>query len=559
MDEEIIKRASPASANLHIKTTPPCFIYRLPAETLEAIFIHCASNYHGEDTGYPTLAAPGWVNVSYVSSHWRNVALNCAVLWTYLFVTSRPWTEELLARSRQAPLKVKAYLHSQDTKLRAVCFVEQVMNHLERIQELHLRFSTSNLNYPLLSKLSSRAPCLQSLVVVSLVDRYGGWYPASVLLGGDTPALRTVELTNCPVPWHSLKLTGLTTLRLNSLSPLFQQNVAEFLTTLSCMQDLTHLYLEDALASASGFLSSAAFHTSRKINLPHLSHLLITAPLSTITALLSCVNIPLTTRINLNLNRSTEPHSSTFDDYTPFCSLLAQRLHTLSGPTIRRLIIVFMPNWEAARVTFAASERDFSVSRDPTHPLRIYIPFDRSTTTGDRGRIISHICCPVPLSNIQSICILNPQAPAAFWTHVLGHLRGLRCIELHQGNMPDLAAVLSLVPHDFTESHDVRADGGPNHIIAPALEELKLLSMSFSAMLTQRDHVYSVKVIDVQSLCDALATRKGPQGQLTMTHCTERNSEGKMETFDMVGWWEGGRFQVVDKHDSVRKFFGRMV
>ncbi|KAF8138777.1 hypothetical protein EV363DRAFT_545421 [Boletus edulis] len=554
MDEEIIKRAL-ASADLHIKTTTPCFIYRLPAETLEAIFFHCASDYHGEDTGYPIPAAPSWVNVSYVSSHWRNVALNCPVLWTYLFVTSRPWTEELLARSKQAPLKVKAHLHSQDTKLRAVCFVEQVMDHLERIQELHLRFSTSY--HPILSKLSSRAPCLQSLVVVSLVDRYGSWYPASVPFGGDTPALRTVELTNCPVPWYSLKLTGLTTLHLNSLSPLCQQNMAEFLTTLSCMQDLTHLYLEDALASASGFLSSAAFHTSQKINLPHLSHLLIAAPLSTIIALLSCVNIPLTTHVNLNLKCSSEHNSSTFDHHATFCSLLAQRLRmleeALSGPTIRRLVIIFMPNWEAARVTFAASERhgDFTASRDLAHPLRIYIPFDRSTTTGDRDRIINHICCPTPLSNVQSIYVLNPKFPAAFWTHVLGCLQGLRCIELHQGNMPDIAAVLSLIPHDFTESHGVRADRGPNHIIAPALLELKLLRMSFSAPLSQRDQMYPVKAIDVQSLCDALATRKGPRGQLTMIQCTELNSEGRKKTFDMVGWWEGGRFQAVDKdkHD----------
>jgi hypothetical protein len=46
-----------------------------------------------------------WVNVSYVCRHWRNVALNCATLWTYLFVMSPRWTEELLARSKAGTIE----------------------------------------------------------------------------------------------------------------------------------------------------------------------------------------------------------------------------------------------------------------------------------------------------------------------------------------------------------------------------------------------------------------------------------------------------------------------
>ncbi|KAF8138978.1 hypothetical protein EV363DRAFT_554367 [Boletus edulis] len=89
---------------------------------------------------YPTQTAPDWVNVSYVCRHWRNVALNCATLWSYLFITSRRWTEELLARSKQVSLKLHAevYLSHRGADDRWLCFVRRVMNHIERIQELHL-------------------------------------------------------------------------------------------------------------------------------------------------------------------------------------------------------------------------------------------------------------------------------------------------------------------------------------------------------------------------------------------------------------------------------------
>jgi len=109
-------------------------INTLPTEILEIIFIHCAFDYYHEDHDqYTTSRVPSWVNVSYVSRHWRHVALNCPTLWTYLFITSPRWMEELLARSKQASLKLHAYLCTPYEP----CF-EQVMNHPERIQELFL-------------------------------------------------------------------------------------------------------------------------------------------------------------------------------------------------------------------------------------------------------------------------------------------------------------------------------------------------------------------------------------------------------------------------------------
>ena len=82
-------------------------ISRLPNELLAPIFIHCARDYHYESARIPSLYAPDWVNVSHVCSRWRNVALHCLTLWSYIFTMLQRWTEILLARSKQAPLKIR--------------------------------------------------------------------------------------------------------------------------------------------------------------------------------------------------------------------------------------------------------------------------------------------------------------------------------------------------------------------------------------------------------------------------------------------------------------------
>ncbi|KAF8138969.1 hypothetical protein EV363DRAFT_554031 [Boletus edulis] len=280
VDEEIDKQIR-LLCDLQTQRNSFLLISRLPTETLAAIFICSARDYHSTQRGYPTRTAPGWVNVSYVCRHWRNVALNCPTLWSYLFFTSRRWTEELLARSKQASLKLYATVHPLDANHAGLCFVGQVMNfHMERIQELHLDLPYMHTEKPSLPSLSH----LRKLQIsVS--------FPA--LFNGDTPALRTLKLSCCPVPWYSLKLNGLTTLDLRLVPSKFQQNMVEFLATLSSMQDLTHLYLHHAIASAAGFLSSAVFPYFPENQFTSSFSPFDRCSTSTVIALLACVNIPI--------------------------------------------------------------------------------------------------------------------------------------------------------------------------------------------------------------------------------------------------------------------------
>ncbi|KAL4081217.1 hypothetical protein J3A83DRAFT_4083402, partial [Scleroderma citrinum] len=76
-----------------------------PPELLATIFLEYTQQWHQERSLY-TLKIPGWIRVSYVCCHWRNVALDYADLWKHLFFVSSEWLDELLSRSRTRPLIV---------------------------------------------------------------------------------------------------------------------------------------------------------------------------------------------------------------------------------------------------------------------------------------------------------------------------------------------------------------------------------------------------------------------------------------------------------------------
>ena len=219
-------------------------IFRIPPETLTSIFLYAARNYY-EGNVRPTFRAPCWVNVSYVCRHWRRVALNCPTLWTYHFTASLRWTEELLARSKQASLKTHIKYDYNRDKPWWSRLVEKVLDHAGRIQELRLTL----LGDILPAEFSLNAPRLE------ILDIDIWHYPSKrtlIINHGDSLPLRTLKLAYCPLPWDStFNLSGVTTLSLCDVPSPCQQNVMELLATLSQMQALTALHLEDALPRAA--------------------------------------------------------------------------------------------------------------------------------------------------------------------------------------------------------------------------------------------------------------------------------------------------------------------
>ncbi|KAN0096977.1 hypothetical protein V8E55_001423 [Tylopilus felleus] len=315
------------------------------------------------------------------------------------------------------------------------------------------------------------------------------------------------------------------------------------------MQDLRHIDLDDALASAAAFLSSAAFDAFQKINLPHLSCLSIFAPLLTVITLLSCIKFPLETEVRIKCHHMGD---SSFSGYVRLSSLLARIFHMVDEQassilTIHSIIMQF--TGEAATLIFSASELDLGPSIFiPSArwgcgiPLQITIlpALSRTMTTNDRDRILTSICCSMPLTVVQSLHVIGPPASSAFWRTILDHLQGLRHLTLRDGRMPDLSSVLSSIPPSHAEDQgEYRV---PACVPAPALEVLQLSRISFFSPLDSKNDM--LRYSGVQSLHDALSSRKDSRGHLVMTECSMCTTDHSFG-FDMVGEWENGHFRVV--------------
>ena len=489
IEEEIIWHKL-ALSDLYIRRNTFSPIFCLPTEILATIFILCARDC------YLVISLHNWWNVSHVCHHWREVALNCPTLWTHISKLPHRWTEEFLDRSKTAPLKIRITVPYTTQVSRWVTTVEKVMQHAERIQELSLDLPGIH-GEEILSKLSSPAPRLRTLRIAlgsSLSEQ------PLVLFDGDTPALRTLEFSDCPVLPSSLKLNGLTTLKLFYFHLRPQQNVQELLATLSCMQDLAQLHLDGALNHPVGFLSSATFNTFQKVNLPRLSRISIAAPLSAVIAFLSCINNSSNAEFRLECHCEDDP---SMDNYSLLSSILGQRFSVAehqepANQAIRSLAIDSDMEDRTEILVFSSSERHFRISRSRMEwgcntPLQILLVELRV----DRDRVISDICRSIPLTHLQSVHVCDPPISSNFWMRTFGHLQNLRYIKLSQGSMPELA---SLLDDHCTDASD--------QIFAPGLEELELENITFT---TDWD------AFSLQSLEDAVSTRE--QVQLIVNGC----------------------------------------
>jgi len=558
-DEDIHGPPSPLPHNSclcdHTNLPFPDVSRRLPAELLASIFTCIAHDSYIESI--PT--APSWVNVSYVCHYWRDVALNCPTLWSYIPATTQRWAEELLARSQMAPLRISLQVTDiqfrhprQEREAQVLSILEQVMKHSQRIQKLYLNVQTvgRETGHQILSKFlfGTRFPCLQHLEISDFDLPEGKSWS---LFWENTPVLCMLGLNHCSIPWSALGSSVLTTLRLSRVGIGIPENtMTEFLSMLRRMPHIVQLSVERSLPSARDFLSNGEFDATPTISLPYLSKISIVAPLSTTTALLSCIDVPLKAKVQLQAQLENSSESmSTFDDCIRLASLLAQRIDRPDSPKFRSLTISQL--WEIA-LTFGKSKRveiyspssSFPISMEDNALLKvIFVPVDSPMDEHH----LSGICNAFPLANIQSVHFILPPFEPEFWRVMLTSLSDVWHIRFSRYKMPNITSMLSLPSHPLTRSwQDGRADTGQGEIFVPGLKDLELHQTILHGVRWRRDP--NPYVADVQDLYNAIATRKETRCRLTIKECHLEIYAGGDEYFESVGRWEGDQFSVISTH-----------
>ena len=300
-------------------------ISRLPVEILCDIF----SFTQAEDLA---RRPESWISFSQVSQHWRSSALCAPALWTNIPIHNPHWAQEMLIRSKEAKLTIRADLSlrgvnqlSNTIKTVRSCLYE--MNRVEEIDVDIIAISGSILE-EIFRHVPKSAPQLHTLCLASRFY-HGPVFSIHEDFLYNTDRLQRVKLINCEISWDSRLLTGLTHLFLqNSLKA--NSSMIEFFHAIQQMPALTDLQLEDSIPDDLDGPS-----TYPVVDLSCLRRLHISSGVGPLTTVLRHITFPHTAKLNLTCREN----QSIQIDFSNFLSVLATKF--LSSLVIRSLSLRF--------------------------------------------------------------------------------------------------------------------------------------------------------------------------------------------------------------------------
>ncbi|KAH7909430.1 hypothetical protein BJ138DRAFT_1155287 [Hygrophoropsis aurantiaca] len=299
-------------------------ISSLPPELLAEVFMDYAYQaYKEKHNHYYRSRALMWISVTHVCRHWRQVALAFPALWTFLVLENPRWTEQMLIRSKMAPLVINVRVW--ESALTLMDTVGKALKHISRVRELSL-IGTRRTMSKFAAPLMCPAPRLESLV---LSDKEMPVYthtvtaPADVpadLFGGQAPNLRQVTLEGLQIAWPSPLLVNLTHLDIRHLVPQFRPSLSQLMSTLSRMSALRKCILKDALpVLPENVMSVPTVLIERRVGLLALESLYLGATILECAQTLGHLNYPQ----NVILKLDCAATCADALDFSPLCPFIS--------------------------------------------------------------------------------------------------------------------------------------------------------------------------------------------------------------------------------------------
>lgn len=372
-------------------------IARLPPELLTEVFLHFAAvdSTHNERIGRPYK----WIRITHVCHHWREVALASPRLWSTIFVTNRSCVQEMLVRSKHAPLSIHA--GDPNWRNRAHDAVPLVLQESDRIRHLELGFASiiSRKDVP------DRAPLLKTLILrsineVEMVHMFG---TETVFEKCDMPALERLEVTDVRLRWGSPVLRpSLTRLVFgNSTESAQPQSIVEVLNALAATPLLEHLELKNVLPRVNN--SGSLFEVLRIVNLDRLSAIIVTDTGLSCAQLLQHLSFPATATITLDCLLSE-------GDIRHVCPVFGAKFSGVgsTGPARPLLTVVLQgEEFRSTRLKGWLSLHpvgDFFAMKKVVPPPHVDFTM-RLPTDPD---VFEALFASLPLSQVQNLCLAQP-------------------------------------------------------------------------------------------------------------------------------------------------------
>ncbi|KAF9481351.1 hypothetical protein BDN70DRAFT_550211 [Pholiota conissans] len=267
--EEVFLAAALSSVRSKLNELQP--MSQLPPEILEEIFRICVSWLYDYQKPKHPLA---WTQVC---SLWRQVSINSSRLWQRIDLCDSRFADEFLVRSKEAPLSVVSA-----SPLKAT--TDSLTLHASRLRSIDLFLLADDMAH-LFARLG---PLLPALTRLSLKVPH---QPSALDIDLAVPLVRHLVLDSITVKWNSCQ--DLVHLSLRGLDPECCPSITELHDMFASSPCLEYVRLEN--------MNPRNLHTdsARSINLIHLKDMIISAPSSVVTALLSGLYIGPHARLQL--------------------------------------------------------------------------------------------------------------------------------------------------------------------------------------------------------------------------------------------------------------------
>ena len=228
-----------------------------------------------------------WVNVSYVCSSWRRIALQSQDLWRYIDFSHPKWHAITFGRAKMHPLHIQITITDLNIHL-----LHRTLELANRIEDIHLTALIQHI-YSLLAILTHPNPSLRSLIVDvrtphdrSALDVYDP--PSFPTSGPPLHHLTYMELHSAPFSLLTPRCTFLTHLHLHNLPLVERPTLRYFLFMLEKLERLQYLTLDRAFPI--NINSDAALEQC--VSLPRLRRISLGGSVTEIANLLDYIMIP---------------------------------------------------------------------------------------------------------------------------------------------------------------------------------------------------------------------------------------------------------------------------
>jgi hypothetical protein len=440
-------------------------ISRLPLEVLCQIF---KASYMASSAAQGDFTSGGIIPclvLTQVCGHFRSAAIGCPSLWTDLIFSHSSWTEEMLLRSKAAPLVVKADVSPRGTYLiqRVTLALEQIV----RVRVLHIRGTRISLE-KLFGHVLAPAPLLESLRLSNVPDAYDlidsndPFHLPRSIFDNTTSRIRHLELTNCVLSHDVPLFEWLTYLEIHHTNISMPQILAVF----NKMPSLEILILEDALSAVSegaAILGSA----ESAVHFAKLSRLDLYGPVNDCAFLLSHLTYQSVPTLKLTCRA---PGRDDFSSISPFISGFGE-----DGRAIRSLAIEV---YSASQIRFKGwirSSTDLHYTPTGTPQIDLCLTWHHTYLETTQEEILTAVCQALPLSGLRTLCVGMDQLRIGKvgWRKLFGYMEKLREVNVWGQSAEGLILALQ-IEEEIKKGRKVS-------LVLPQLREVLFTEVNFGS------------------------------------------------------------------------------